>query len=135
MTWPGQVTLSMGRFSSHFINISFSLTLENISKTKFYFVSMITLVYLINMLHILLSFWKIPSCMYINFGKFQAKIFIFTNKKWKIPTCTALFQPAQLLILGILPACTFIPSCTIIRYTKVNVLDGINVMVGKISKI
>ena len=63
----------------------------------------------------------IPSCTFINFGKFQAKTFIFTNKKWKIPTCTALFQPARLLIFGILPACTFIPSCTIIRYTKVGV--------------
>ena len=80
------------------------------------------------MLHILLIFWKIPtcvlhglipSCTFINFGKFQAKTFIFTNKKGKIPTCTALFQPARLLIFGILPACTFIPSCTIIRETRV----------------
>ena len=61
----------------------------------------------------------IPSCTFINFGKFQAETPIFTNKKWKIPTCTALFQPARLLSFWVLPACTFIPSCTIIRETRV----------------
>ena len=70
---------------------------------------------LINFLENSILHGLIPSCTFINFGKFQAKTFIFTNKKWKIPTCTALFQPARLLIFGILPACTFIPSCTIIR--------------------
>ena len=42
----------------------------------------------------------IPTCTFINFGKFQTKTFFFTNKKWKIPTCTALFHPTRLLILG-----------------------------------
>ena len=74
---------------------------------------------LINFLENSILHGLIPSCTFINFGKFQAKTFIFTNKKWKIPTCTALFQPARLLIFGILPACTFIPSCTIIRETRV----------------
>ena len=31
----------------------------------------------------------------------------------------ALFHPALLLIFEILPTCTFIPTCTIIRETKV----------------
>jgi len=79
----------------------------------------ITLVSLINMLHILLIIWKIPSCTFIDFGKFQVKTFIFTNKRWKIPSSTALFHHARLLIFGILPACTFIPSSTIIRETRV----------------
>ena len=57
---------------------------------------------------------------------------------WKIPSCTALFHPARLLNLGnfepecefsimkneifhpaLIPSCTFIPSCMIIRETRV----------------
>ena len=44
---------------------------------------------------------------------------IYNNKISKIPTCTALLHPALLLIFKILPTCIFIPTCTIIRKTKV----------------
>ena len=74
----------------------------------------------------LILFWKksilhalIPSCTFINFWIFLAKTFFYTNEKWKSPSCTALFHPARLLTFGILPSCTFIPSCTIIKDTRV----------------
>ena len=57
----------------------------------------------------------IPSCTFINFWKFSRKFVFHSTNFLKIPTCTALFHPARLLILKNFPACTFIPSCTIIR--------------------
>ena len=57
----------------------------------------------------------IPSCTFINFRIFLGKNDFHSSKFWKIPTCTALFHPARLLILGFFPSYTFIPSCTIIR--------------------
>ena len=78
----------------------------------------------------LILFWKksilqalIPSCTFINFWIFLAKTFFYTNEKWKSPSCTALFHPARLLTFGILPSCTFIPSCTIIKDTRVQGID------------
>ena len=93
----------------------------------FFIYTLYTLVSWIIVQQNLILFWKksilhklIPSCTFINFGNFLAKTLIFTNKNWNFPSCTALFHPARLLIFGILPACTFIPSCTIIRETRVH---------------
>ena len=74
----------------------------------------------------LILFWKksilhvlIPSYTFINFWIFLAKTFFYTNEKWKSPSYTALFHPTRLLIFGILPSYTFIPSYTIIKETRV----------------
>ena len=41
----------------------------------------------------------------------------------KNPSCTSLLGPARLLILKNFPSCTFIPSCTIIKFTHFSLLD------------
>ena len=65
-----------------------------------------TLVYLINVLHNLLFFLKksslhtfIPSCTFIDFWNILAENGFHSSNFWKIPTCTASFHPACLLIL------------------------------------
>ena len=70
-----------------------------------------TLVYLINMQHVLINFMEysnlhglITSCMFINFGKFPSQVDFFTIDFWKIPTCMVLLHPARLLIFGNFPA-------------------------------
>ena len=85
-----------------------------------------TLVYLINMQHVLINFLKnsnlhglITSCTFIKFWKFSSLHDFYVSNFLKIPTCTALLHPARLLILGNFPACTIITSCTFIRYSRV----------------
>ena len=81
-----------------------------------------TLVYLINIQRVLLKFLKnsnlhglITSCTFIKFWKFSSLHDFYISNFLKNPTCTALLNPARLLILGNFPACMFITSCTIIR--------------------
>ena len=90
-----------------------------------------TLGYQINMQHVLLIFWKNPTCMallhpacFINFRNFSSLHVFFTIDFWKIPSCTALFHPARFINFRNFPTCTFIPSYTFIWYPRVSLFQG-----------